>query len=136
MLKLLKMLLNYTNFLAATFGWLCVETALSTWTIQQIRKQPPSGGCVLKPDAHQLVEFLSAAATFGWLCVETVYADTNKNIKEMQPPSGGCVLKRGKITPDQLAEMQPPSGGCVLKRLVSCKKSALTKCSHLRVAVC
>ena len=23
--------------------------------------------------------------------------------------------------------MQPPSGGCVLKRLVSCKKSALTK---------
>ena len=58
-------------YYAATFGWLCVETTFNfakvvlTW-------QPPSGGCVLKPTVRLLaVVSLILAATFGWLCVET-----------------------------------------------------------------
>ena len=35
-------------------------------------KQPPSGGCVLKPDVFRPVDFLDTAAAFGRLCVETV----------------------------------------------------------------
>ena len=41
--------------------------------INKNRKQPPSGGCVLK---HRLLldPLRNAlAATFGWLCVETRY---------------------------------------------------------------
>ena len=37
--------------MAATFGWLCVETLLAF-----------------------LKFFISDAATFGWLCVETIFA--------------------------------------------------------------
>ena len=33
---------------AATFRWLCVETADSLDDIKQLQAQPPSGGCVLK----------------------------------------------------------------------------------------
>ena len=33
---------------AATFGWLCVETTMAIGNIIN-DKQPPSGGCVLKP---------------------------------------------------------------------------------------
>ena len=56
------------------------------------RKQPPSGGCVLKLSALALIQALT-----------------------LQPPSGGCVLKhRGLLSVALLLE-QPPSGGCVLK---------------------
>ena len=57
-------------YYAATFGWLCVETTFNfakvvlTW-------QPPSGGCVLKLYEFELIVVLQEAATFGWLCVET-----------------------------------------------------------------
>ena len=40
--KLLK-----TN-LAATFGWLCVETTTGALMKTCANRQPPSGGCVLK----------------------------------------------------------------------------------------
>ena len=33
--------------------------------------QPPSGGCVLKPEMLETAQLLKTAATFGWLCVET-----------------------------------------------------------------
>ena len=59
------------SLLAATFGWLCVETtSLIVSLIVNI-----------------------SAATFGWLCVETwIKAETTNDILK-QPPSGGCVLK-------------------------------------------
>ena len=34
--------------------------------------QPPSGGCVLKPCNSISLLKISMAATFGWLCVETL----------------------------------------------------------------
>ena len=55
---------------AAAFGRLCVETRLNLLSMNS-NKQPPSGGCVLKP------VFLFCRRQ--WL---------------EQPPSGGCVLKQ------------------------------------------
>ena len=58
------------RILAAAFGRLCVETRLNLLSMNS-NKQPPSGGCVLKP------VFLFCRRQ--WL---------------EQPPSGGCVLKQ------------------------------------------
>ena len=54
---------------AATFGWLCVETHIVGISYQKMN-----------------------AATFGWLCVETFHNES-KTYRDLQPPSGGCVLK-------------------------------------------
>ena len=59
-------------------------------------KQPPSGGCVLKPGSSGRV-YSNKAAAFGRLCVETKSL-TGKKSKTTQPPSGGCVLKQKSIT--------------------------------------
>ena len=56
------------------------------------RRQPPSGGCVLKQPFAQVV--------VTWI---------------FQPPSGGCVLKLRLICIGRTRFYQPPSGGCVLK---------------------
>ena len=53
----------------AAFGRLCVETSKLNRLIKG-RVQPPSGGCVLKPDDSTV---------------------DGKVVR--QPPSGGCVLK-------------------------------------------
>ena len=58
------------HVVAATFGWLCVET-ITLLAIAQARWQPPSGGCVLKHDLDRFINAGYVAATFGWLCVET-----------------------------------------------------------------
>ena len=55
-------------------------------------KQPPSGGCVLKPLLAQ------SEIVCGW-----------------QPPSGGCVLKQAGSARAGGDFGQLPSGGCVLK---------------------
>ena len=47
-LKRLTKSLQWKNNMAATFGWLCVETILHI-TVIVLTMQPPSGGCVLKP---------------------------------------------------------------------------------------
>ena len=60
----------------------------------QVGRQPPSGGCVLKPDYVAELE-------------------THRH----QPPSGGCVLKLGQQSDHAHRLGQPPSGGCVLKHL-------------------
>ena len=69
MLKLSKANIVSLNLLAATFGWLCVETVAEK---KDQRKQK--------------------AATFGWLCVETICNGVIDKPNK-QPPSGGCVLK-------------------------------------------
>ena len=56
--------------IAATFGWLCVETSDTTKFTTPKMGQPPSGGCVLK----------------HWFAINYRYCIR-------QPPSGGCVLK-------------------------------------------
>ena len=58
-----------TTVVPAAFGRLCVETTINTYSMMSYG-QPPSGGCVLKPDE--------------WLKAESPV---------FQPPSGGCVLK-------------------------------------------
>ena len=78
---------------AATFGWLCVETLNEMSLIAR-----------------------SLAATFGWLCVET-RAQEWSNSSNAQPPSGGCVLKQARHNHYRESQPQPPSGGCVLKQV-------------------
>ena len=69
MLKLRDIGWDDTKIVAAAFRRLCVETA-TLLGAKQFKGQPPSGGCVLKPNTPRLnVGFAG------------------------QPPSGGCVLK-------------------------------------------
>ena len=77
----------------AAFGRLCVETILVWHLSCFLERQPPSGGCVLKPAVR-------GAVAYAWY----------------QPPSGGCVLKQGGDVVLRVRLSQPPSGGCVLKR--------------------
>ena len=62
---------------------------------RMVQPQPPSGGCVLKPNRG-----FSVGGYTG------------------QPPSGGCVLKQDGNPEYCQARIQPPSGGCVLKLAV------------------
>ena len=75
--------------------------------------QPPSGGCVLKPEPYRL-----KLAIF------------------FQPPSGGCVLKHIPDLKQQLQKIQPPSGGCVLKLRLVMEMENQIGASRLRAAVC
>ena len=59
---------------AAAFGRLCVETRVYTHEVGANQVQPPSGGCVLKPNLVKKVHQLNLAAAFGRLCVETKLA--------------------------------------------------------------
>ena len=71
MLKLYNMEEQIERIEAATFGWLCVETLMYRVRLDNDEQQPPSGGCVLKPNGWKIGAITSRAATFGWLCVET-----------------------------------------------------------------
>ena len=42
---------------AATFGWLCVETAANGVDTKNAHRQPPSGGCVLKLQVIETVAY-------------------------------------------------------------------------------
>ena len=77
---------------AAAFGRLCVETSTETLGGGARKRQPPSGGCVLKLGYENGLRFFFR-----------------------QPPSGGCVLKQSVVTESFSPPPQPPSGGCVLK---------------------
>ena len=99
-------------------------------------KQPPSGGCVLKPRHADMLDDLRAAAAFGRLCVETrsghsklkkrgrLCVETqpphSTQSQQEQPPSGGCVLKPVLEMGKARVKVQPPSGGCVLKLVLMC----------------
>ena len=56
---------------SATFRWLCVETRSTVPATINVKVQPPSGGCVLKPSLPYLGKLKYQSATFRWLCVET-----------------------------------------------------------------
>ena len=52
-----------------------------TISAAEIKKQPPSGGCVLKQHADEVAEVVIYAAAFGRLCVETfVYIDNQTSL--------------------------------------------------------
>ena len=71
-------LTSYQDYdLAATFGWLCVETVATPSTVKPCCWQPPSGGCVLKHHLNSFINVCNVAATFGWLCVETIKSFDN-----------------------------------------------------------
>ena len=70
-LKLFYLYPDDLQQLAATFGWLCVETPFWLVCLSMVAWQPPSGGCVLKLAVPQVSNIGVTAATFGWLCVET-----------------------------------------------------------------
>ena len=78
--------------------------------------QPPSGGCVLKPQISSTPWLRKARpAAFGRLCVETRQAAPAAPVDDPAAFGRLCVETLdgdalSKITP------QPPSGGCVLKR--------------------
>ena len=55
----------------AAFGRLCVETDLAFAVRMFDNSQPPSGGCVLKPDYLINRQPCYGPAAFGRLCVET-----------------------------------------------------------------
>ena len=57
--------------IAATFGWLCVETR-KRWRLKGLIFAATFGWlCVETPTTQQLKP-QRVAATFGWLCVETL----------------------------------------------------------------
>ena len=58
------------SYHAAAFGRLCVETHTPV-EAKETGRQPPSGGCVLKPTVHHKMAGERMAAAFGRLCVET-----------------------------------------------------------------
>ena len=100
------------NLKAAAFGRLCVETMLDDIFETNHRRQPPSGGCVLK-----------------------LYRLRCPKSPTLQPPSGGCVLKLKKSIAGATGIRQPPSGGCVLKQILACPFRPKSS-SRLRAAVC
>ena len=88
----------------------CMESLHSFQLIQ-----PPSGGCVLKPTANGTNAEGQYPAAFRRLCVETSGLSSGLS-SVRQPPSGGCVLKLSVKNKGKVCFIQPPSGGCVLKQ--------------------
>ena len=55
----------------AAFRRLCVETVNASLS-SSFMPQPPSGGCVLKPECSAVSQFADGPAAFRRLCVETL----------------------------------------------------------------
>ena len=64
---------------AATFGWLCVETARSSTGIGSPKAATFGWLCVETLPLYN-IRYLNNAATFGWLCVETAEDSSNSNV--------------------------------------------------------
>ena len=106
--------------MAATFGWLCVETRRA-FTAFCAGVAATFGWLCVETAQSDIASSTTYAATFGWLCVETISLSTSSGLC-LQPPSGGCVLKRRAIGGlRHLYRRQPPSGGCVLKPTRACR---------------
>ena len=99
----------------AAFGRLCVETTRTVFRAWSQSRQPPSGGCVLKPLFIGIVLVSEIPAAFGRLCVETLL--NILILKQSTPAAFGrlCVETTSLKAKSNLKPNQPPSGGCVLK---------------------
>ena len=121
---------------AATFGWLCVETYICPFIFAKIGSHLRVAVCwnaiCLRPPTHRKCSHLRVAVC--WNSVSTrppTYAKRGSHLRVAvcwnmsietewhkiltQPPSGGCVLKHFATRPKFSLVKQPPSGGCVLK---------------------
>ena len=120
----------------AAFRRLCVETSLNLFGSSR-RRQPPSGGCVLKLLDCQKTNGQSRPAAFRRLCVETAHSRIWVNVfmpaafrrlcVETPPAPPGtlaeppaafrrlCVETFDENQITSICGNQPPSGGCVLK---------------------
>ena len=81
--------------------------------MRRLLRQPPSGGCVLKPECK----------------LDRLYGTR-------QPPSGGCVLKHQSASP-----IEPLGGPAAFGRLcvetpIMFRRRSLLSPSRLRAAVC
>ena len=56
---------------AATFGWLCVETLFVEYKRCASNEAATFGWLCVETFIGEFDKWLSIAATFGWLCVET-----------------------------------------------------------------
>ena len=81
--------------------------------LEEIDRQPPSGGCVLKQDSSCRRLQRREAATFGWLCVETSSQNLSNSLN-----------------------IAATFGWLCVETLFYLRKQELAYCSHLRVAVC
>ena len=70
MLKPFDVLVEKVIEKAATFGWLCVETAAITIPCSSVLAATFGWLCVETLN-HTTLNIIIKAATFGWLCVET-----------------------------------------------------------------
>ena len=78
--------------IAATFGWLGVETTIVMPDDIKVVVQPPPRGCVLKRPLTGEPNHQPNAAASARLCVET--KKISQNLTPLrQPPKRGCVLK-------------------------------------------
>ena len=102
--------------MAATFGWLCVETTIPKGGSQSNTAATFGWLCVETRITDSTTSY-DLAATFGWLCVETLHRLKKRRILS-QPPSRGCVLKLPAPLVFYGNFKQPPSRGCVLKRVL------------------
>ena len=88
-------------------------------------RQPPSGGCVLKPEIPELLEQKPKAAAFGRLCVETSVPILRWRINFAAAFGRLCVETLSIEYLKPYLE-QPPSGGCVLKPCLLFRKNNRT----------
>ena len=70
----------------------CVLKPQIVGCVQSAKSQPPSGGCVLKQKDNHISIITHRSAAFRRLCVETAEQEAQIE-RDLQPPSGGCVLK-------------------------------------------
>ena len=142
---------------SAAFGRLCVETSKGCTPPVRAKQppsggcvlkpvqfiwagldddQPPSGGCVLKPPAHCWPLPPTTTAAFGRLCVETRWSRATKCAVRCQPPSGGCVLKQA-VYVYGTREARPAAFGRLCVETAN-TESCTGRCgtSRLRAAVC
>ena len=81
--------------------------------IWQLLRQPPSGGCVLKPRLKSLI-----------------------GAENAQPPSGGCVLKQQKLNDMEQRAYAATFGWLCVETTAKLITRLNGLSSHLRVAVC
>ena len=61
-------MITYLRWLAAAFGRLCVETVFANIAEAELHGQPPSGGCVLKPQKLGKDWFLNGSRLRAAVC--------------------------------------------------------------------
>ena len=122
------------RFYAATFGWLCVETALiDSYLCYSVAAT--FGWLCVETISPASVSVPSEAATFGWLCVETRFTLSQVNPHIAATFGWLCV----ETTPANNFASYPSAatfGWLCVETTLLINTQVFAKSSHLRVAVC